>query len=170
MVCIVIFLSFLFGFVFMFPINLSLVLDLSFIPLGILDILISCFKLWNFTIKLHIPCTISYLDLCSSNPWCKDYLSFILITSRIKSKKGVFICAEVGLSSSNIGAFSYCLSMYYQYPFPIRKLVILNFQAWKLFLSSFSTTIWLTFLFDIFSAKQTLHNTPIYNIRKSSTT
>ena len=28
-----------------------------------------------------------------------------------------------------------------QYPFPIRKFVILNFHAWKLFLSSFSVTI-----------------------------
>ena len=35
-----------------------------------------------------MPYAIAYLDLCSRNPWCKDYLSFILITLRIKSKKG----------------------------------------------------------------------------------
>ena len=39
-----------------------------------------------------------------------------------------------------IGSTSFPV-MNYQYPFPIRKFVILNFHAWKLFLSSFSVTI-----------------------------
>jgi hypothetical protein len=78
-------------------------------------------------------CTIMESDTLTEN----KYKTFLTFSCQVLL---AWICCCVGFSGR--GGFVSSPVMNYQYPFPIKKFMILNFHTWKLFLFSFSIAIW----------------------------
>ena len=98
------------------------------------------FVLYSFTNVSHASLGVSTSCICTiiesemlTDSQYKHFLAFSCHSLKAFNSAGVEAAPKTGSAVSPL--------MYSQTPFPIRKFVILNFHAWKLFLSSFSLTM-----------------------------